>query len=120
MSEDITEAAIQQKCIMWFRNTYGLEHHNPQCVIFSVPNEGRDVVEQMKKKATGMLKGASDTVIVMPGKTIYCEFKDAVGRQKPEQKKFQAKIEALGHKYWLVRTVEEFIELIENELTINP
>lgn len=111
-----TESRIQQDAIIWFRNNYCLKHHDPSYIIFSVPNEGRDVVEQIKKKATGMLKGASDTIIVLKGKTIYCEFKDAKGKQKPEQIKFEEKVVALGHEYWLVRSLEEFKVMIEKEL----
>jgi len=113
-----TEARIQQESIQWFRNSYGLKHHDPQFVMFSVPNEGRDVVEQMKKKATGMLKGAADTIIILQGKTIYCEFKDSKGRQQPEQIKFQDKVEKLNQQYWLVRSLEEFQVRVKEELNL--
>jgi hypothetical protein len=115
---EMTEARIQQDSIVWFRNNYCLKHHIPQFVIFSVPNEGRDVVEQMKKKATGMLKGVSDTIIVLKNKTIYCEFKDNKGKQKPDQIMFQIKVTELGHEYWLVRSLEEFQLKVWDELGI--
>jgi hypothetical protein len=35
------------------------------------------------------------------------EVKSATGRQSPEQKRAQSQIEALGGRYWLVRTPEE-------------
>lgn len=111
-----TEARIQQEIVQWFRNNYCLKFHDPQYLIFSVPNEGKDVVEQMKKKATGMLKGVSDTILVLNERVIFCEVKDLKGRQKPEQIKFQSKVEKLYHKYWLVRSLEEFQGLVENEL----
>jgi len=63
-----------------------------------------------------MLKGVSDLIIVLPGKVIFCEMKDDKGRQKPEQVKFENKVVALGHEYWLVRSEEEFQELIKNEI----
>ena len=59
-----TESRIQQDCIRYFRNMYCLKHHNPQMVMFSVPNEGKDLREQLKKKATGLMKGVSDTIIM--------------------------------------------------------
>ena len=42
-----TESRIQQDCIRYFRNMYCLKHHNPQMVMFSVPNEGKDLREQL-------------------------------------------------------------------------
>ena len=112
-----TESRIQQDCIRYFRNMYCLKHHKPQLIMFSVPNEGKDLREQLKKKATGLMKGVSDTVIVFPNKVVFCEFKDLKGKQRPDQKLFQDKIILLGHDYWVVRSIEEFKELIEKEIT---
>ena len=96
---------------------YCLKHHKPQLIMFSVPNEGKDLREQLKKKATGLMKGVSDTVIVFPNKVVFCEFKDLKGKQRPDQKLFQDKIILLGHDYWIVRSIKEFKELIEKEIT---
>ena len=112
-----TESRIQQDCIRYFRNMYCLKHHKPQLIMFSVPNEGKDLREQLKKKATGLMKGVSDTVIVFPNKVVFCEFKDLKGKQRPDQKLFQDKIILLGHDYWIVRSIKEFKELIEKEIT---
>jgi hypothetical protein len=113
------ESRIQQDCIKWFRNNYCLKHHGPQLVMFSVPNEGKDLFEQLKKKATGLMKGVSDTVIVFPGKTVYCEFKDEKGKQRPDQLLFQEKVEKLGHEYWLIRDKDTFQVKVWNELNNN-
>ena len=96
-----TESRIQQDCIRYFRNMYCLKHHNPQMVMFSVPNEGKDLREQLKKKATGLMKGVSDTIIIFPNLL---------------QKLFQEKVILLGHDYWIVRSIEEFKHLIEKEI----
>ena len=111
-----TESRIQQDCIRYFRNMYCLKHHKPQLIMFSVPNEGKDLREQLKKKATGLMKGVSDTVIVFPNKVVFCEFKDLKGKQRPDQKLFQDKIILLGHDYWVVRSIKEFKELIDKEI----
>lgn len=103
-----SEDKIQQECVMWFRNTYGLNHHNPKLLMFSVPNSGQNAKEQLKKKAVGLLPGVADTIIVLPNKTIYCEFKDEKGIQSPAQIKFEQDIIALGHEYWVIRSLEEF------------
>ena len=101
------ESRIQQEIVMWMRSNYCLNHHEPQMQIFSVPNEGSSITEQMKKKATGMMAGVSDLILVIPNKVIFVEVKDDKGRQKPEQIKFQDKVEKLNQQYWLVRSLEE-------------
>jgi len=114
--EEKSEARVQQESVMWFRNTYCLKHHNPRCIIASIPNETKDVVEQMKRKAVGLMAGFSDTILILPEKVIFCEFKTKGGRQGPKQIEFQQMVEALGYTYWLCWTTEEFQELVENEL----
>jgi len=103
-----TESKIQQECLMHFRNTYCLKHHNPQYLMFSVPNEGKNAIEQMRKIQIGLMSGVSDTIIVMPNRVIFCEFKDDKGKQSPQQIDFQTKVENLGFEYWLVRSLDEF------------
>jgi hypothetical protein len=80
--------------------------------MFSVPNSGQNAKEQLKKKAVGLLPGVSDTIIVIPNKTIYCEFKDSKGIQSPAQKQFESDIKALNHEYWIVRSLDEFIQKV--------
>lgn len=112
-----TEARIQQECVVWFRNNYCLKHHNPQLIMFSVPNEGFDLWEQIRKKQIGMMKGVSDTILVFPGRVVFCEFKDEKGPQRESQKEFEQKVAALGFSYWLVRSLEEFMRLVRSEIT---
>lgn len=107
-----TEAAIQQECVMWLRNNYCLAHHSPRYIMFSVPNEGIDPKEQSRKKAIGLLNGVSDTIIDTGKALIYCEFKDEKGRQTPAQVEFQSRVETLGREYWLVRSLEQFKEMV--------
>lgn len=110
------ESAIQQACYIWFNNSFCLKHHTPRLLMFSVPNEGTSANEQMFKKAVGMLPGVSDTIIVVPGKVIFCEFKDEKGRQRPNQIDFEERVKSLGFDYWIVRTLEDFKNKIESIL----
>jgi len=74
-----------------------------------VPNGGyRTKSEAMKMKATGLVAGVSDLIIVQPDRVIFLELKDTNGRQSNEQKSFQEKVTALGFEYWLIRSLEEF------------
>ena len=74
-----------------------------------MPNGGyRARSEAMKMKATGLVAGVSDLIIVQPDRVIFLELKDTNGRQSNEQKSFQEKVTALGFEYWLIRSLEEF------------
>ena len=103
-----TEAKIQQSIVQYFRSSYCLKNHNPRCVIFSVPNESKNKMETMRKKAIGMMSGVSDLIVVTPNEVIFCEVKTETGTQSQKQKDFQAIIENLGYKYILVRSLEDF------------
>ena len=105
----IKECDIQKSCVSWFRETY------PNYILFSVSNEGC-----FKRKpyfeSLGMLSGVSDTVVILPNKVLFIEFKALKKYQRPEQKTFQTKIENLNQKYYICRSLEEFKGIINNEL----
>ena len=103
-----SESRIQQEIVMWYNNTYCLQHHENRCMIFSVPNETSDKMELRKKMATGMLAGVSDLIVITPNKLMFVECKDDKGIQSPNQKDFESRIKTLGYEYHLVRSLEEF------------
>jgi hypothetical protein len=103
-----TEGKIQQEIVMWHRNTYGLKHHNPRDIIFSVPNERQNKIEQMRMIATGLMAGVSDLIVVMNCKIVFVECKDDTGRQSDRQKEFERLVTDLGFTYVLVRSLEEY------------
>lgn len=102
------ESKIQQEIVTWFTNTYGLKTHNPKCLIFSVPNEGRNAKEQIYKKMIGMKSGVSDLIVVMADRVIFVEVKDETGRQSENQIQFENDTKYLGFEYYLVRSLEDF------------
>jgi hypothetical protein len=105
-----TESSLQQSIFLWFHNTYCLKSHNPRAIIFSIPNGGyRNGREAMTFKATGLLKGASDLVVIFPnGKLCFVELKIAKGMQSSEQKDFECRVSSLGYEYHLIRSLDEF------------
>lgn len=111
--KNFSERKIQQSIVIWFKNNYCLNYHTPQCLIFSVPNEGRSKIETLQKKAIGMMAGVSDLIIVRPGEVIFVEVKTPNGTQSKSQKVFQSLVEALGFRYLLVRSLEQFKKEIE-------
>lgn len=132
----ISESSIQQSCFLWLNNNYGLKHHSPRLKMFSVPNElamilgailksyripdsivDKSVSQVLDKmKSTGMTAGVSDSIVILPNKTIYVEFKTDIGRQSDKQKEFQKIVADLGHEYYIVRSIEQFKEIINENL----
>lgn len=128
-----TEEKLQQDCMLFFTNTYGLKHHNPRLLFYSVANEiGASVAYSIgntkkikdtlsrtmaKFKLTGFKKGVADVHLCFPnGKLVYIEFKTTTGTQRPEQKEFQEQVETLGFKYYIVRSLDEFKVIVECEI----
>lgn len=99
-----SEDKIQQEIVIWFRNN-NLGSEN---IIFSVPNSGKNIVEQLRKKATGLLPGASDLICLYNKKIYFVEVKDDKGKQSDNQKTFETIIKNNGFKYILVRSLDEF------------
>lgn len=104
-----TEAFIQIEIVATIRKI-------PGAVIFSVNNEssGNNVVRQGQFIRLGLLAGVSDLVILYRGKTIFMEVKAPTGKQSPAQMRFQAKVEAQGFLYCIVRSVEESLFYIKS------
>ena len=106
--KEITEAKIQQDIVLWFNNNYCLKHHNPRCMIFSVPNDSINAIETKRKVNTGLLRGVSDLIVVLPNKILFVEIKTEKGVQSEYQKDFQNRVELLGFEYHIIKNLETF------------
>lgn len=108
-----SEAKIQQEIVQFFRTNY-----YQKGIIFSVPNERSGYAQMKVLLNTGLLSGVSDLIVVLEGKVIFVEVKNYKGTQSAKQKKFQSNVESLGHKYYLVRTLDDFKNILKNERNI--
>lgn len=108
-----SENYLQQQIYLWFNNNYCLTINPNRGLIFSIPNGGtRNIREAMTFKATGLLKGASDLVVIFPnGKLCFIELKTDKGIQSAEQKDFEQRITKAGYEYHLIRSLDQFKEL---------
>jgi len=107
------EESIQQEIVIWFNNKFCLKTSDPRCMIFSVPNDSSNFMETKRKVNTGLLKGVSDLIIIIPNKILFIELKTETGIQSTVQKDFQSRIENLGYEYRLIRSLEQFKSLFQ-------
>lgn len=115
------EHRIQCAIVKWFYYAY------PQYrggLFFAIPNGGhRNIQTARALKAEGVTSGVSDLLLLVPKREYHglcVEVKTPVGRQSENQKSWQQAIEAQGYKYSIVRSLDEFVELVRWYLNEPP
>ena len=58
------------------------------------------------------VNGFPDCTLFKDGKTLFIEFKSAIGKQSELQKYVQKQLENQGFEYHVVRNINEFINII--------
>lgn len=110
------EHQLQCACVEWFSYQYPQMRHN----LFAVPNGGkRSKTTAGKLKAEGVLSGVADMIFLKRSGdygALLIEFKTAKGNQTLAQKEWERKITADGYKYVIVRSLEQFINVIKEYL----
>ena len=114
---------MQRQCVAWFRAQY------PQyaMLLTHIPNEGNgNRVSGAIRKAEGVVRGVPDLMLLMPsvykdgrGRGCAChglgiEMKTIRGKQSQEQKDYQAMLEAALYEYRLVRSLDEFRDVVND------
>lgn len=111
------EDRLQAEIVAYFNNQYCLKHHNPRFMIFAIPNGGnRNKIEAMKFKATGLLAGASDLVVILPNFVAFVELKTDLGIQSEVQKDFANRVDVLGFEYIIIKSLEQFKQWLNKRL----
>ncbi len=125
MKKDI-EHSLQVCCVHWFR----LQYPQYATLLFAVPNGGaRNAITGARLKDEGVTAGVADLILLLPqwfttwrGEQgclyagLCIEMKTPTGRQTPEQRAWQAAVEAHGYKYAIVRDVLGFVKIIQEYL----
>ena len=113
------ESKIQQACVKWFRLQY------PKHVLFAIPNGGwRSYSEASIMRGEGVVPGVADLFLAQPvinkyGSMIhglFIEMKTKKGRQSEAQKRFEIRVSGCGYKYAICRSVDEFMNVINEYL----
>lgn len=107
------EHRIQCAIVIWFY--YAYPAYRGGC-LFAVPNGGhRNIQTARNLKAEGVTSGVSDLLLLVPKREYHglcVEVKTPVGRQSDNQKAWQHTIEAQGYKYEIVRSLDDFADLM--------
>lgn len=106
------EHNLQIQVINLLRNYYGL-------YVFAVPNGGsRNLYEARNLKNEGVMAGVSDLILVLNGVVIFLELKAGRNKQQETQKIFEKKVKGLGHQYYVVRSIEDVMEILDKNKSL--
>ena len=103
-----SEARIQQEIVMFFNNEY------PElrgCLCYNNNNSVGGLRGKLNK-FLGVVKGRSDMVLYYKGFSVMIELKTEKGRQSDSQRAWQYLMINQGFRYYIIRSLEEFKELI--------
>ena len=64
-------------------------------------------IKQAILQGMGVYPGFSDLILISEGRVLFLEVKSKTGAQSPSQRAFQAKVEAQGYAYAIIRSVDE-------------
>lgn len=110
------EDSLQKSCVRWF----DYAHPKYRLRIHHSPNGGyRNAIEAAKFKQMGVRAGFPDLILLIPNKFYpFCgiELKIKTGRQSENQKAYQKEFESIGALYVVVRSLDEFIKVVEDYL----
>lgn len=106
------ESGLQKACVYWFR----MQYPSMAKSLFSVPNGGwRSAVEAQIMKGEGVVPGVADLILLIPNgnhHALCIEMKAPKGRQSDSQKEWQKEVERHNYAYVIVRSFEEFKQVI--------
>lgn len=115
------EHRIQCAIVKWFYYAYPALRGG---LLFAVPNGGhRNIQTARAMKAEGVFSGVADLLLLVPKRDYHglcVEVKTLVGRQSDNQKAWQKVVEAQGYCYTIVRSLDEFAELLRWYLNEPP
>lgn len=117
------ERDLQRAIVQLLRRAY------PQIVYNAATNEAQaredDPAKRMRfgaaRKASGVLSGFPDLTLCLPGgRCIFLELKAPKGRLSEAQEDVHARLRANGHSVYVIRTVDEVVQLLSRQNLYQP
>jgi len=109
MKETLSEIQLQASVFQKLWNEYPETRYS----FFAVPNGGtRNPVEAMQLKASGLVAGVADTLLLWKGRAYAAEFKTMKGKLREGQIKFMEQCQRHDIPYAVIRSEEQFWEWI--------
>lgn len=115
-----SEAQLQSRCVVWFKNNF----RDLRNLYYCNKNDGnKHKIAGSLDMAMGITPGIPDTFLAVPRPEhgywgLYIEFKTLTGKESPAQKIVAAQLREQGYRVEVVRTEEQFKELIEGYLSL--
>ena len=104
------EDRLHAQMYMWFHNKFP-EHRGTLCYNH---NNSKNKIEGNRNRTLGIQKGRSDFTFNFRGISYKIEVKTETGKQSKDQKEWQQLMELHGFKYYIVRSLKEFQQLINH------
>ena len=104
------EERLQMACVRWFNLQYPQYHGLLNCNL----NNSSNKISGKRNKDMGVIRGRSDLVLYFASTATHIELKTDKGRQSQAQKDWQQLIESQGFKYYIIRSIEKFVKLINH------
>jgi len=103
------EVATQSKAYLEVYNN----HPELRGRIFAINNNSENSIKGALNKAMGVYSGVSDMCFILSGgRVAWIEWKTEFGTQSKQQTDWQSLIESCEHQYFIVRSKEQFLSLI--------
>lgn len=112
------ESDLQKSCVRWFSHQYAQYRE----LLYAIPNGGyRNNIEAVRFKMEGVRAGVSDLCLaVKKGDfgALYIEMKSNQGRVSKLQKEWQEKAENAGNKCVVCRSLDEFMCIVNEYMSL--
>ena len=109
-----TEQNLQMNCVTWFN----LQYPKLRGLLFMNHNTPRNAIDGVKLKAMGLAAGVADMTFLHNSKAYFIELKTKTGKQSPKQIEWQKTVSNEGFQYIIIRSLDEFRDLI-NRIILN-
>jgi hypothetical protein len=117
MDENQSETSLQAECVRYMRNDLRVVYGT----FFSIPNEGkRGVINASRMLAQGLLSGIPDLCWLIDGTAVFFELKSKKGTTTPKQKLIHKNLIELGYEVHVIKTFDEFRNIVSLRIQNKP